>query len=470
MVTLSEKARRDGLLALEDDVAELGDPFAQKGIQLVVDGADSELVRAILSSEIDGMAARHSANAKTFATAGGFAPTLGILGTVMSLVHVLENLDSPSSLGHSIAGAFIATLYGVGSANLIFLPIANKLKEMSGEEIAYREMLLEAILSIQAGDNPRLLREKLETFLAPLERGAAVKAAAADGERTRDRDGRPRGGCGMSATGHRSRRGGGEEHDGGMERWLLTYADMITLLLALFIVLWSISSVNISKFVQLKASLHEALSGKVIEGSSALLSGGSAVLAPQGSQTPTISPAASVDVRASILNQIASSLKRQDTQNLQARAAAGARVRHEARALGPSADLDRRARPRDPRPHRRPPVRPRPGDAAAAGGCRCSSTWRACSSRRRPHEPDPGRGQHGQRADLDAAVPFELGAVDGARRPPCSSSCSPTACRPPALGRRLRRPAADRNQHHRRRPQPQPARRPRRPSSNRPGA
>lgn len=178
MVTLSEKARRDGLLALEDDVAALGDPFAQKGIQLVVDGADSELVRAILSSEIDGMAARHSANAKTFATAGGFAPTLGILGTVMSLVHVLENLDSPSSLGHSIAGAFIATLYGVGSANLIFLPIANKLKEMSSEEIAYREMLLEAILSIQAGDNPRLLREKLETFLAPLERGAAAAAAA----------------------------------------------------------------------------------------------------------------------------------------------------------------------------------------------------------------------------------------------------------------------------------------------------
>ena len=129
----------------------------------------------------------------------------------------------------------------------------------------------------------------------------------------------------MSAAGHRSRRGGGEEHDGGMERWLLTYADMITLLLALFIVLWSISSVNISKFAQLKASLHEALSGKVIEGSSALLSGGPAVLTPQGLQTPTINPAASVNIRASILSQIASSLKRQDTQNLK-------RVQQEVRA------------------------------------------------------------------------------------------------------------------------------------------
>jgi chemotaxis protein MotA len=179
MVALSEKARRDGLLALEDDVEQLGDPFAKKGIQLVVDGADSELVRAILAGEIDGMSARHNHVAKIFATAGGFAPTLGIIGTVMSLVHVLENLDSPSSLGHSISSAFIATLYGVGSANLVFLPISNKLKELSAEELLYREMMLEAILSIQAGDNPRLLREKLETFLKPDVRGAMAAAAAA---------------------------------------------------------------------------------------------------------------------------------------------------------------------------------------------------------------------------------------------------------------------------------------------------
>lgn len=167
MVRIAEKARRDGLLALEDDLAAIDDQYTRTGLQLVVDGADSDVVRAILQSEIDGMAKRHQENATAFATAGGFAPTLGILGTVLSLVHVLENLNDPGSLGHSIAGAFLATLYGVGSANLIFLPIGNKLKELAAEELLYREMLLEAILSIQAGENPRMLAEKLETFIEP---------------------------------------------------------------------------------------------------------------------------------------------------------------------------------------------------------------------------------------------------------------------------------------------------------------
>lgn len=179
MVKLSEKARRDGLLGLEEDVQKIEDDFTRKGLQLVVDGADSDLVRAVLQSETDGMTQRHRANAQSFVQAGGFAPTLGILGTVLSLVHVLENLDNPSTLGHSIAGAFIATLYGVGVANLVFLPLGNKLKALSASELLYREMLLEAILSIQAGDNPRMLAEKLETFLAPAERIAAAEAEAA---------------------------------------------------------------------------------------------------------------------------------------------------------------------------------------------------------------------------------------------------------------------------------------------------
>ncbi len=179
MVKLAEKARKEGLLALENDLAEIDDEYTKKGLQLVVDGADSELIRGILQSEIDGMAERHQHNANFWATAGGFAPTLGILGTVMSLVHVLENLANPASLGHSISGAFIATLYGVGSANLVFLPISNKLKETSAAEIDYRTMLLEGILSIQAGDNPRLLAEKLETFIAPEERESAKRAEKA---------------------------------------------------------------------------------------------------------------------------------------------------------------------------------------------------------------------------------------------------------------------------------------------------
>ena len=127
--------------------------------------------REHLQSEIDGMAQRHAANAEVFITAGGFAPTLGILGTVLSLVHVLMSLSNPGQLGESIASAFLATLYGVGSANLIYLPVANRLKELSTEELLYREMLLEAILSIQAGENPRLLGEKIEAFLPPAHRG-----------------------------------------------------------------------------------------------------------------------------------------------------------------------------------------------------------------------------------------------------------------------------------------------------------
>lgn len=174
MVTLAEKARRDGLLALEDDIKGVEDPFTKKGLQLVVDGVESDLVVAILQSEMDGTAARHNKMIKLWQTASGFAPTLGIIGTVLSLVHVLENLSNPAGLGHSIAGAFMATLYGVGSANLIYLPVANRLKELSANELAYRTLLLEAILSIQAGDNPRMLAEKLDTFLPPAQRGDAA--------------------------------------------------------------------------------------------------------------------------------------------------------------------------------------------------------------------------------------------------------------------------------------------------------
>src|SRR5262249_6436217 len=170
MVGLADKARREGLLALENELDGLPDDYSRKGIQLVIDGTDSDLVRTILQSEIDGMMSRHRANAKFFATAGGFAPTLGILGTVLSLVHVLENLSSPRTLGHSIAGAFLATLYGVGSANIIFLPVSNKLKELSTEEVLYRELLLEAVLSIQAGRDPRHLSRPPGTVLPPGER------------------------------------------------------------------------------------------------------------------------------------------------------------------------------------------------------------------------------------------------------------------------------------------------------------
>ena len=172
IIDLAEVARREGLLALDERIQELEDPYTKKGLQLVVDGTEPDLVREILENEIDGMAARHHKGVLPFEKAGGLAPTLGIIGTVMGLVHVLENLSNPDILGPAISGAFIATLMGVGSANVVFYPVANKLKEISGEEAELRTLTLEGILAIQAGDNPRVVADKLLAFVPPAERAA----------------------------------------------------------------------------------------------------------------------------------------------------------------------------------------------------------------------------------------------------------------------------------------------------------
>jgi chemotaxis protein MotA len=175
LVALADKARREGLLALDAQLSDIDDSFTRNALQLVVDGTDPELVHAILESEIDGMAERHEAAARPFEKAGGFAPTMGIIGTVMGLVHVLGNLNSPKTLGPAIASAFMATLMGVGSANVVFLPIANRLKAISAEEVSLRMMTLEGILSIQSGDNPRLVADKLSSYLPPTERAGEAK-------------------------------------------------------------------------------------------------------------------------------------------------------------------------------------------------------------------------------------------------------------------------------------------------------
>jgi chemotaxis protein MotA len=170
LVSLAEQARREGLLALDAKVEDVNDQFTKKGLQLVVDGIDPELVREILEAEIDGMVARHKAGVAPFDKAGGFAPTMGIIGTVMGLVHVLANLSAPSTLGPSISSAFIATLMGVGSANVLYLPIANRLKALSSEEVELRTLTLDGIISVQAGDNPRVVADKLTSYVPPTER------------------------------------------------------------------------------------------------------------------------------------------------------------------------------------------------------------------------------------------------------------------------------------------------------------
>jgi len=167
IVDLSDKVRREGVLYLEKQLPQIDDDFMRKGIQLVVDGTDPELVRMIMETELYAMQERHSAGAGVFEAAGGFAPTMGIIGTVLGLVHVLGNLDSPETLGPAIALAFIATLYGIGSANILWLPIAEKLKNIGKKEDILRELMLEGILSIQSGYNPLLVRERLTAFLRP---------------------------------------------------------------------------------------------------------------------------------------------------------------------------------------------------------------------------------------------------------------------------------------------------------------
>ncbi len=186
-VRLAERARREGLLALETEAQGIEDSSIKKGVLLVVDGTDPELVREIMEADVAAMSERHEGNFAMFAAGGGFAPTMGIIGTVMGLVNVLSHLDKPDELGKSIATAFIATLYGVLSANVFWLPIGERLKQRNKEEVGRRTLAVEGVMAVQAGDNPRVVREKLEAFLPLALRGeeeqpdeaAAVGGAAA---------------------------------------------------------------------------------------------------------------------------------------------------------------------------------------------------------------------------------------------------------------------------------------------------
>ncbi len=178
LVKMADKARREGLLALEEDSKKVHDPFLRRGLMRVVDGVDPAQVRAILEIEIAHMQERHALGIGLLNSMGGFAPTMGIIGTVMGLITVLKNLSDPGSLGKSIAAAFLATLWGILTANVFWLPLAGKLQHNSHEEVAFRHMLLEGVLALQAGENPRILKEKLSGFLPPKARVAADKAAA----------------------------------------------------------------------------------------------------------------------------------------------------------------------------------------------------------------------------------------------------------------------------------------------------
>jgi chemotaxis protein MotA len=187
LVAFAERARKDGLLALEQEAEDTKDPFLKRALQGIADGVDPEELRAMLEEDMITRERTDRAAAKFYTTMGGYAPTIGIIGTVISLTHVLENLSEPEHLGHMIAAAFVATLWGVLSANVIFMPVGNRLNRIAELEMERMTLLLEGMMAVQSGSQPRALRERLMVMVPagpapktkPAKDDAAMPAPAA---------------------------------------------------------------------------------------------------------------------------------------------------------------------------------------------------------------------------------------------------------------------------------------------------
>lgn len=173
IIELSNVARKEGLLSLEEAAADLDDAFLKKGILLIVDGTDPELVRAILETELSSIDGRHKSKIGFWQDVASMGPAWGMIGTLIGLILMLQKLSDPSSIGPSMAIALITTLYGSLLANWIATPVATKLKNNNDEEAMVKEIMIEGLLSIQAGENPRVIEEKLKSFLAPKDRVSA---------------------------------------------------------------------------------------------------------------------------------------------------------------------------------------------------------------------------------------------------------------------------------------------------------
>lgn len=167
MVRIAERARKEGLLALEEDVNEIGDSFLERGMQLVIDGADPELVQEVMETEIIYVAERHALGKSIIEAMASYAPSFGMLGTLIGLVKMLHQLNDPSKIGPGMAIALLTTLYGALFAYLFLNPLAGKLGVRSAEEVLRKELIVEGILAVQAGHNPRMIEEKLKSFLSP---------------------------------------------------------------------------------------------------------------------------------------------------------------------------------------------------------------------------------------------------------------------------------------------------------------
>lgn len=164
----ANKARKEGILSLEKEIKNIDNAFLKKALTMAVDGLEPHLIREAMETELEYLDEHGKISSKIFKAAGGYAPTIGILGAVLGLIHVMENLNDPSKLGAGIAVAFVATVYGVGSANLLFLPISTKLEVRHRNEMILREMMLEGVISVSNGENPRLIEEKLRSYIPDL--------------------------------------------------------------------------------------------------------------------------------------------------------------------------------------------------------------------------------------------------------------------------------------------------------------
>ncbi|WP_324717729.1 MotA/TolQ/ExbB proton channel family protein [Carboxydochorda subterranea] len=184
IVRLAEKARREGLLAMEEEAETIRDPFLRRGIQLVVDGTDPELVRNIMDIELTFIEERHRQGQALFESLAVYAPAFGMIGTLVGLIRMLGKLHDPATVGPAMSLALLTTLYGALAAYLVFTPIAGKLRVKNDEEVMIREMMIEGVLSIQAGENPRIVEEKLRSFLPPARKEPARSARPQPGRAT----------------------------------------------------------------------------------------------------------------------------------------------------------------------------------------------------------------------------------------------------------------------------------------------
>ena len=232
--------RREGLLALETKVDEIDDSFLRNGMRMIIDGNDQEFVRDVLMEDINATEERHRSGSLIFSQAGMYAPSLGVLGAVIGLIVALSHMEDMGELAHAIGVAFIATLLGIFTGYVICHPIANKLKRLSKREVEIRLMMVEGLLSIQSGVSTIAINQKLSVFLTPSERAElSEREAGASEQKTR----------------HEPH----EEH--ADESWLLPYADLLTLLLALFLVLYAMSATDARKFQEMSEAFSVALTG-----------------------------------------------------------------------------------------------------------------------------------------------------------------------------------------------------------------